>query len=495
MSITTPHGSGATEQSSLRTIPSITTITERDLGREIDRIADEIRTYDQARGLENQDIADNVKALRDELRDLAQFLQNSPSLSSPVVVTLPPPVSEETPRRGVQLTDRPVGGSSIISSLFPPVLRAPIAYDQPQSDLSRSNSLASYLSSHHSDDYIFEEADMSIVSPEQWPTTTESELDSDDEDGDESTLESSSSPHSVQSRSIASSASDRTARPQVAQVPEFLEQSLKGIQDQLKALEDGQAATRNLIDTLGTREIPIPEDHTPELTERLNRIEELIRGLENLGHPRGPEIAPPEPSPVPTVTRAESISESSDSLDRLRGILDRLANVPEEPRMPVPLTAQAGPSVAQQLESILSPPEGLDFTGVIEPPPVIPFNFQPSEGRPIRSPSPISMRNLPPRPITAPFTRPEVVIRYERPPPRESRRPARSETRTSTPYTAAPLHTRPPVVETRDFRNVGRTPTETEPEEPIRRRVEPADHSERERIPNRGPPVMPVIVR
>ncbi|KDR77184.1 hypothetical protein GALMADRAFT_225316 [Galerina marginata CBS 339.88] len=74
LTITTPQGSGATEQSSLCTIPSISVATERDLGRDIDRLTDEIRTYDLARRLETQDIADNVKALSDELHDLVRFL-------------------------------------------------------------------------------------------------------------------------------------------------------------------------------------------------------------------------------------------------------------------------------------------------------------------------------------------------------------------------------------------------------------------------------------
>ena len=86
VSLTTPQGSGDTEQSSLRTVSSDSAVTERDLGREIDRLADELRTYDLARRLENQDIMDNLSALRQELRDLANFLHRMPSSSSPVVV-------------------------------------------------------------------------------------------------------------------------------------------------------------------------------------------------------------------------------------------------------------------------------------------------------------------------------------------------------------------------------------------------------------------------
>ena len=44
-------------------MPSDSIVTERDLGRDIDRLADELRTYDHARGLETQDVVDNVRAL------------------------------------------------------------------------------------------------------------------------------------------------------------------------------------------------------------------------------------------------------------------------------------------------------------------------------------------------------------------------------------------------------------------------------------------------
>ena len=95
-------------------------VTERG---DLDRLVDEIRAYDQARGLEHQDLEDNVGALRDELQRLVDFLQRTPS---PVLVyrtLLPgPPVLEATPRRRIQLTDQAVGGSSVISSIYPTAL-------------------------------------------------------------------------------------------------------------------------------------------------------------------------------------------------------------------------------------------------------------------------------------------------------------------------------------------------------------------------------------
>jgi hypothetical protein len=66
-----PEGSGDTEQWSLWTVLSVSTVTERDLGHDSDMLADELRTYDHVRGMENQDVIDNVRAfLRQELQDL-----------------------------------------------------------------------------------------------------------------------------------------------------------------------------------------------------------------------------------------------------------------------------------------------------------------------------------------------------------------------------------------------------------------------------------------
>ena len=48
VSITTPQGSGDTEHSSLRTVTD-SAVPERYLGRDLDRLADKLRTYDQAK--------------------------------------------------------------------------------------------------------------------------------------------------------------------------------------------------------------------------------------------------------------------------------------------------------------------------------------------------------------------------------------------------------------------------------------------------------------
>jgi len=292
--------------------------------------------------LEHQDLEDNVGALRDELQRLADFLRRTPS---PVIVyRTPSPVPlvlEETPRRRIQLTDQAVGGSSVVSSIYPTGPRViEVVVPEPATSLSRSasnaSSLQSYLPSHHSDDDLFEEIDeTSLLSPVRWPS-------------EELSVEA-STPHITSSSSISSSPLSRSTMSSEAttvmqQAPEFLRSALQGIRDQLRALEDGQAAARNLLDWLHER----PEDHAGELAERLQRIEGLIQTLLDQGHPRGPEIY------EPPVSRTGSISESTDS--RWRSILRDLATPAdiETRHMPLPTTARAGPSVARQLDEILS---------------------------------------------------------------------------------------------------------------------------------------------
>ena len=81
VSLTTPQG-GDAEQSSLRTVPSVSTIAERDLGRDNDRLAGKLRKYNHARGMETQD----VRALRQELQDLSDFLHRTLPSPTPAIL-------------------------------------------------------------------------------------------------------------------------------------------------------------------------------------------------------------------------------------------------------------------------------------------------------------------------------------------------------------------------------------------------------------------------
>ncbi|KAF9530522.1 hypothetical protein CPB83DRAFT_165178 [Crepidotus variabilis] len=410
VSLTTPQGSGGTEQSSLRTMASISVETPRDMGADFDRLVDEVRTYDHARGLEHQDLADNVKALRDEIRGLADYLGRTPSprtpLSMPTVVMMPPG-EDATPRRRIELTDRPVGGSEVMSSLYPRgprVMEITVPHPATSTSLSRSasnaSSYASYLSSHHSDDDLLEdvEEETPLITSRRFPTES---LVSETESQDVTSSSSMSSSPLSKSSDLSTEAS--TARQEV---PDALEQALQHIRNQLRALEDGQTSTLGLLDAIKDRPIPVAEDHTPELTERLNRIDTLIQTLIERGHPVGPEIVYQVP---PSLSRTASTSESSDSLRRLRSILNDLASPGdiEGPHMPVPTPpSRAGPSIAQQLDEILSASQHAPM-----PPPelprVDPFVYRPSErGARARSASPASLESLPARPSTVPIVFP-----------------------------------------------------------------------------------------
>jgi len=398
VSITTPQGSGATEQSSLRTLPSsISALTQRDPGRDIDGLADVVRTYDQNRGLDHHELVDYVTALRDELRDLTDYLRRTPSPRTPMAVHRTPP--------RIQLVDQPAGDNVALSPVFPGVVEvvvpAPVSLLRSTSNASSS----SYLSSHHSDDDIFEaELETPLPSPAVWEARTS-----------EMTEVTSSS--SISSSPVTPSSDLSEASTTMPQAPEALERALRGIQDQLQALEDGQNNNRDLLESLQRQ----PEDHTPELTDRLQRIENLIQTLLDQGHPRGPELPMHPPSPP----RTTSISDSTDSLRRLRSILrDLAAPADAETRhMPVPMVAPAGPSIAQQLDEILSAAQ-VPPTTPSELPRIQPFLYRPADrGARARSISPISMEI--PRSRTVPLVFPVPVRSAMRP----RREPSESELR------------------------------------------------------------------
>ena len=466
VSLTTPQGSGDTEQLSLRTVTSESMVTERDLGRDIDRLADELRTYDHARGLETQDVIDNVRALRQELQDLADFLHRTPSPPTPVVRFEPQETREETPipQRPVPMVDVSVGRTTPM----PPVPQyLPLPPATPAS-LSRATSNASsfnsYLSSHHSDDDLYDEPIYALSSPPLsiFDDDVGSTADSPTSSGSSSLGPSSAEwlPAEPVPEVRAPSIPRESISPQERELPlppesplvepslqrerplppqpavsvlsetstgpsEDLLHSLGNIRDQLRALEDGQDAAHNLLMSLLRR----PEDPTVELADRLRRIEDLVQALVDQGHPRGPEITqdvpPPPPEPASSFEPEGSVSDS-DSLGYLGSLLGRLTR--DGPFMPIPVTARQGPTMVQQLDEILSSADPIPVVGVEQPPNVDPFVYRPVErGQRARSESPVSF-SLPLRPGTVPLVVPPATYSGGRP-HRPSRRPlSRRET-------------------------------------------------------------------
>ena len=266
----------------MRTIQSISTRKETDLGRDLERLAEDLRAYDQARGLENEGLGDNIRALRDKLRDLATYLTRLPPRprSPASIVSL---ASEPQRHPRIQLRDSPVPRLDIIPEIRltgPRAAPAPhtespqvIEISAPAASLSHStsnaSSIESYLSSHHSDDDILEEE-------EEW-TITHSLQVQDDDDDVESILPGGEPPSSPTSSSTFSSSpesspstmssSESTARPVTP--PDVEDRTLFDIKNKLDVLEDGQRTARDLLERLGDREFPMQEDHTPELADRM----------------------------------------------------------------------------------------------------------------------------------------------------------------------------------------------------------------------------------
>ena len=478
VSLTTPQGSGDTEQSSLRTVPSVSTITERDLGRDIDRLADELRTYDHARGMETQDVIDNVRALRQELQDLADFLHRTPSPPlTPVVCFEPQESREETPipRRTVHMVNASVGRTTSTTSVPQFLPHPPASPASLSCATSNASSFNSYLSSHHSDDDLYDEPIYALSSPlSTFDDDVGSTVDSPTSSGSSSLgpsspewlpaepvpeVRSPSIPReslSPQERESPSPQEVELPLPQERELPlppesPLVEPSLPrerplplqpalpelsdasesseaipirpsvdllhsigNIRDQLRSLENGQDTAHNLLMSLLRR----PEDPTVELADRLARIEDLVQALVDQGHPRGPEIiqdAPPaefEPEPATSFEPEGSVSDS-ESLGYLGSILGRLTR--DGPFMPIPVTARQGPTMVQQLDEILSSAHQMPVVGVDQPPIVDPFVYQPVErGQRARSESPGSF-SLPLRPGTVPLMVPPATYSTGRP--------------------------------------------------------------------------------
>ncbi|KAF8067514.1 hypothetical protein FPV67DRAFT_1764052 [Lyophyllum atratum] len=285
VSLSTPRGSAQTTQSSLRTQTSESAPPERDLSCDIDRIADDLRRYHDARGNENRDLGDNIRALRDELRHLSQYLHRTPSPRA---------------RPSQPLLDQMIGGSSPVYSLLPGDHR-----DMSVTSLSRATSSASgigsYLSYHHSgDEYLASESYHD--SPPPWHAPTISESDD-------------SFPRVGPSRLDP----QVLRRPLQFDVARFLRLRtssgpLEAAREQLNALREGQVSTKHMLDRLVGDRTTQTQDN-PELRDRLLRIEELLQGLSNQP-PRKPHIIYEQypPAPISSIGSAISLQQLADQL-------------------------------------------------------------------------------------------------------------------------------------------------------------------------------------
>ncbi|KAG6841365.1 hypothetical protein C0991_011908 [Blastosporella zonata] len=409
VTLSTPQGSAQTAQSSLRTQTSASVATERELSRDIDRIADGLRQYDIARGNENRELADNVRALRDELHNLSEYLHRTPSPQHPSQPITSQPMSIPTLQDRV---DQRVGGSSPVSLLPPHSSRGLDASSGLSRASSNASSIGSYLSSHHSDDEYLQVAD----SPSPWHTSTSTDI---TETETESIFIASPPPQSplpastlvahvpppqhvmptspspnFSSSSTSASSSRWTVRPNV-ETPPDLSGPLNQIRERLTAVWEGQISTNHMLDTLRNREreraSQVPQVDT-ELRDRLRRIEGL---LGTLTEQRTPEAAPAaemgdEPYPPPALSAIGSVTTSlAEFSDRLRNFNDLPAPAPTRPR----------PSLLDRLEEMIAATSQLPQLDIQLPPGPINLQYNRREHRSI---SPVSIATLPRRPESEP---------------------------------------------------------------------------------------------
>lgn len=417
VSLTTPHGSGATEQSSLRTRPSVNLVAERDFSDDFARLAGELHTLNQVRGLEHQQLLTDIGELRDQVQGITDFVHSTATSAPPP--PRPPsliiPTAEEEPRRR-ELIDRQVGGSSVISSpssglpqIVEVTVPAPISITPPGYSTSYSEDLQSYVSSHHSDDDILQDIPL-LSRPVREKLQTKF---------------SSSGSSSLSSSPYASSSELAPEAPDVNQIPNVVEQALEEIRIQLHNLENSQATNIGLLGSLPRQ----PEDHVPELVERLERIEDLLQTYLEQGHPRGPEIIHPRPPPTPP---AESIVDSADSMRRLRSLLNDLVSQVETekrqtPPIPAPVPSRTEPLMPQRLDEYFLPTPITPTRSEI--PEIEPFVYHPVGRSRARSTSPVSVDRLPPPPPTQTVQLSYPIIATQTRAPRRRRRRPQAVTR------------------------------------------------------------------
>ncbi|KAK2460787.1 hypothetical protein APHAL10511_007257 [Amanita phalloides] len=467
VSLSTPYGSGGTEQASLRTEESEeeeSLPTPRDIARDIDRLAEDLRHYDDARGRENKEVADNVKALRDELQDLSHFLrQQSPP--PPNVIRIierqaPPPPSIIRPSRALE--SRSVGDSTEITSLH--YLSIPESVGHALTRASSISSVGSFLSSHYSDDlslYGYPSA------ASQMPPISDVESEYEDESSFASSsdvtlseavprqrvqepmthlpvqqtaptapfpvqqptaplpvqpptaplpIQPSTGPLSEQppistaqqaiqtSRSPSSVSSTSTARSDIDLIA-----PLNAIREQLNSLANEQASALQKLDSLGGRQIP----DVNAVQNKVNRIEDLLLDLierfESRPEPRITTIPVHQPvtaapQPLPQGQTADVQHPASDIERASLSDSDESSVFRRlESDLLAPRAQPAGPSFAEQLQAILSSAASIAQPVVQQPPALHRFRFEPIEGvaRP-RSASPASLESLAQRRMSIP---------------------------------------------------------------------------------------------
>ncbi|KAG9313810.1 hypothetical protein JVU11DRAFT_6171 [Chiua virens] len=489
VSVSTPQTYQPSIHSELETEPTHTH-TERTevITHEIDRLLHHIQQLDTFRGQENHEMSENIRAIRDELYDLSEYVRTHLVTTERVVVA-PAPVPPVVPRRDQSVTaitatsehrDRSVGARSDVSEPRPsplgPRMRPgliPIPLSPPpvrSPSLMSAVSTMSFLSSHHSDDFSLlgadeEEVEMLPSSP-VWPSEPSSPLSeptlslittSESSPGPTLSLTSSSSsptpPPSSPTPSTDSTDSSITARPVPVEGVSMttIRDMLTQLREQTAALWDGQSSTNHMLDEL-RQSRPVPPDNR-EVLGRLDHIETLIQEMSNIRDTTR-EHTTQRDERVETVrvsdrVREESVVDSEDDaslLSRWESMVEsrRRGRIPSH----IPPPRQAGPSLDEQLMELLNIPPAPVPSDIRPPPQLIPFIHQPAP-RPARSrsTSPVLRPGTVPASRYPPIWSPETLHPPLRPLPRPRpslvhprRQPLRTErTEESLPHQTLPV--------------------------------------------------------
>ncbi|KAI9513417.1 hypothetical protein F5148DRAFT_4214 [Russula earlei] len=511
VSLTSPRGSVPSIHSDLMTIPSERPPSERPpsviITDDINRLLRYLHGLEDDRQRDDQGIHDHLGEIQNELRNLADYLHEKEGPAP-----LPP----------IQLKDRSVGGSSVVSlreprdapdyPLQPPTVPSkasprlvPIPLTppprSPRSPSSLSSSI-SFLSSHHSDDLSLMEAEPFIQQPSS-PTPTTPISSSPPSSSIPSSPSSSPSSRTLPltpisesppssgdylsrtstevtrravspTPSVVSSATVRPVAPGIdREALNRIREVLDAVKAQTDALEDGQLSTNNLLNELSQR-CPLPQDNT-ELIERLQRLEDLINRLADAQ--RRARASTPERESL-----FDSGSDTSTAIRRLRERWERMTREPISLIAPTPQRPRT--SLDDMMAELLRPPQPPAQVTIQPPPAFVPLNFRPNaRGRP-RSASPTLLTDLPPlRPYTVPLiTEPFVARDLVRRRPSRLGRPPRPP-----PLPTSPLAPRPSETPVTRVADIPRRPRVDEPEisfddEVLRRR------RRRQQLPPPPPP-------
>ena len=252
VSISTPQTNRPSVRSDLDTIPSEDGRSEI-LTHDINRLLQYLHDLDQVRGQETHEIADNIRAIHDELYDLSDNLRRVPephldrSVGGSSAVALDRPVPSGP--RDILVSPRPI-------TLTPPPFRIP----SPSTIMSSE----SFLSSYHSDDDILQQLrsrspTWSPPSSPPAPPPREASLVS----------ATTSGPYLSRTSSVSSLSTVRSRM-----TPDDLQNLLDRIGDQMSGLCNGQRSANDKLDDMQGR-IPIPQDNA-EVLGRLGGIEDLL---------------------------------------------------------------------------------------------------------------------------------------------------------------------------------------------------------------------------